>query len=200
MEIYPVKPEIRIIGFDDAPFDFKDKETVIIGTIFRGGSWMDGMITGKVKVDGTDSTEKISEAINNSSHKKQLRVIMLDGVTFGGFNIVDLEKLNKCTELPVIAVVRDKPDFDSIKKALRKFDDCEKRWRLIEKAGAVKPLDVKDPKTGKLKNIWFQTCGIDDETSREIIKVSSTRSFIPEPLRVAHLIGQGLRGVGDARE
>jgi len=198
--IGPVKPEIRIAGFDDAPFSFRDRETELVCTIFRGGSWIDGVLMTKVKVDGLDSTDRISELLNGSAHKDQLRVIMLDGVTFGGFNIVDLDRLSKATKLPVIAIVRDRPDMDSIKKALMRFDDWEKRWDIIEKAGTVKPLDVKDPKTGKLKSIWFQTCGIDDETSRKIIRVSSTRSFIPEPIRVAHLIGQGLRGVRDERK
>jgi len=194
MEIYSVKPEIRIVGFDDGPFLTSDNDTLLVGTIFRGGSWMDGLITNRVKVDGLDSTERITETVNNSPHKKQLRVIMLDGVTFGGFNIVDMEKLSMDTGIPVIAVVRDKPDFDSIEKALRKFDDYDARWKLIEKAGPVRPLEVKNPKTGKLKKIWFQTSAIDAQTARNIIKISSTRSFIPEPLRVAHLIGQGLRG------
>jgi endonuclease V-like protein UPF0215 family len=195
MGIEPVKPEIRIIGFDDAPFSFGDRYTRLIGTVFRGGSWMDGVVTGKVKVDGTDSTRRIAGSVNGSPHRKQLRLIMLDGVTFGGFNIVDIERLSRETGLPVIAVVRDRPDFGSIRKALGKFRDRERRWKLIEKAGPVKPLGVRNPKTGKLKNIWFQTSGIDDETARKVIRLSSTRSFMPEPLRVAHLIGQGIGGL-----
>lgn len=189
-----IKPEIRIIGFDDASFRFSDRDVLVVGTVFRGGSWLDGVLTCRVKVDGTDSTERIKETVNKSAHKKQLRVIMLDGITFGGFNIVDLEELHAGTGIPVIAVVRDRPDFNSIKKALQKFDDSEARWKLVEKAGDVKPLEVKNPQSGKLKKIWFQTCGIDDETARKVIKLSSTRSFIPEPLRAAHLIGQGVCG------
>ena len=188
-----VKREIRIVGFDDAPFTFGDKTTTLIGTVFRGGSWLDGVITTEVKVDGDDSTDRIAAAVNNSPHKDQLRVIMLDGTTFGGFNIVDMERLGKATGLPVIAVVREKPDFDSIKLALGKFGDSARRWELIKKAGPVRGLDVKNPKTGNIKKIWFQNFGIKSDVAAKIIKVSSTRSFIPEPLRVAHLIGYGLR-------
>jgi endonuclease V-like protein UPF0215 family len=193
--IGPVKPEIRIAGFDDAPFSLSDRETELICTIFRGGSWMDGVLMARIKVDGLDSTAKISELVNGSSHKEQLRVIMLDGVTFGGFNIVDMEGVHGATGLPVIAVVRDRPGLESVKKALGRFRDSEQRWHLIEKAGELKPIEVRDPKTGDFKNIWFQTSGIDDETARKIIKVSSTRSFIPEPVRAAHLIGQGMGGL-----
>jgi hypothetical protein len=188
----PVKREIRIIGWDDAPFTFRDKKTVIIGTVFRGGSWMDGVVTSEIEIDGLDSTRKLIRAVNGTPHKKQLKVIMLDGITFGGFNIVDLGKLNDETGLPVIAVVREKPDLDSIRSALRKFDDSDRRWKLIEKAGELNSLDVRNPKTGKIKKIWFQNRGIEADAARSVIRISSTRSFIPEPLRVAHLIGHGL--------
>jgi endonuclease V-like protein UPF0215 family len=59
-------------------------------------------------------------------------------------------------------------------------------------------MEVRDPKTGKIKKVWFQSFGIDDETARKVMRTSSTRSFVPEPLRVAHLIGHGL-GARDER-
>ncbi len=188
-----MKREIRIVGFDDAPFSFGDEKTTLIGTVFRGGSWLDGVITTEVKVDGLDSSERIIASVNASPHKEQLRVIMLDGTTFGGFNIVDMEKISKGTGLPVISVVRDKPDFEAIRKALGRFSDSGKRWALIRKAGPVKGLAVDNPKTGKVKKVWFQSFGIDSAIAEKVIRISSTRSFIPEPLRVAHLIGYGLR-------
>lgn len=188
-----IKDEIRILGFDDAPFTLYDKKTKIIGTVFRGGASLDGVLSDEINVDGLDSTEKITGIINGSSHKEQVRVIMLDGVTFGGFNVVDMEKLNNETGLPVISVVRDKPDFDSIKKALTKFKDGKERWKLIKKAGELNSIDVKNQKTGNIKKIWFQVRGIKSDYARKIIEMSSTRSFIPEPIRVAHLIGYGIR-------
>jgi endonuclease V-like protein UPF0215 family len=192
--ISSVKREIRIIGWDDAPFGFGDRKTAIIGTVCRGGTWLDGVIRQDIRVDGHDASDRIVQAVNGSPHKRQLRVIMLDGTTFGGFNIVDMEKINKRTSLPVIAVVRDRPDFDSIRRALGRFSDSASRWELIKKAGPVKPIEVKNPKTGKIKKIWFQNRGIEPDIAKRIIKISSTRSFIPEPLRMAHLIAHGIGG------
>jgi endonuclease V-like protein UPF0215 family len=192
--ITSVKREMRIIGWDDAPFSFGDRHVMLIGTVFRGGSWLDGVIASKAQVDGLDSTEKIADAVKGSPHKDQLRVIMLDGITFGGFNIVDLPGLHEKTGIPVIAVVRDKPGMQSIKQALRRFGDHEARWALIRKAGPVEPLEVRNPKTGRIKKVWFQYSGVEPETARRIIRMSSTRSFMPEPLRVAHLIGHGIGG------
>ena len=46
-----MKKEIRIIGIDDGPFNkFKEKEVLVIGTIFRGGEWLDGVLSTKIKI------------------------------------------------------------------------------------------------------------------------------------------------------
>ena len=42
-----MKKEIRVIGIDDSPFNkfVKGKQTLVIATIFRGGSWLDGILS-----------------------------------------------------------------------------------------------------------------------------------------------------------
>ena len=189
-----IKPEIRIIGWDDAPFTFKDEYTLLVGVVCRGGVQIDGVITTKIRVDGSDATDKISKAINNSSHKEQLRVIMLDGITFGGFNVVDVKKLHEKTGLPVIVVIGEKPDMESIRKSLSKFKDSEKRWKLMEQAGDVRKFEVKNKVLMGRKSIYYQNAGIDDYTSEKIINITSLNSVIPEPVRTAHLICSGLKG------
>ncbi|MEE9323218.1 MAG: DUF99 family protein [Candidatus Aenigmarchaeota archaeon] len=191
-----IKPEIRIIGWDDAPFTFKDKYTLLTGVICRGGIQIDGVITTKIRVDGTDATEKIAKAINMSKHKEQLRIIMLDGVTFGGFNIVDINSLHEKTKLPVIVVISEKPNMRAIRKSLSKFRDPEKRWKLIEKAGEVRKFEVKNKVLRGRKTIYYQNAGIDEHTSERIINLTSVNSLIPEPVRVAHLICNGMKRTG----
>ncbi len=188
-----IKPEIRIVGWDDAPFTFKDKHTILMGVICRGGIQIDGVISTKIKIDGNDATEKIAKAINRSRHKEQLRIIMLDGITFGGFNIVDINKLYEKTKLPVIVVIRDKPDMKAIRKSLSKFKDSEKRWGLIEEAGEVRKFEVKNKVLKGRKTIYYQKAGIDEYTCESIINLTSVNSVIPEPVRVSHLICSGMK-------
>jgi endonuclease V-like protein UPF0215 family len=183
------KEEIRILGFDDGPFDKNSKSVPVVGVIFRGGKFMDGMLKTEVEVDGLDSTEKLINLINSSRHKEQLKVIMLDGITFGGFNLVDIKELNKRTELPVIVINRKIPNLKDVKNALKNFEDFEKRWRIVKNAGKIKAIKIKERK------IFYQCKGLEDEEACEIIELSSTHSFIPEPLRIAHLIaGAIVRG------
>ena len=181
-----IKKEIRILGIDDAPFPPHTKNNVmLIGTIFRGGTWLDGVLRTYIKGDGTDSTLKIIKMVNGSRHKDQMGVIMLDGITFGGFNIVNIKEIFNETGVPVIVIMRKFPNFEKIKKALTKFEDSLKRWSVIQEAGTVYKIENKEP-------LYIQICGIDLEDAEEIVGLATTRSAIPEPIRAAHLIGAGV--------
>lgn len=186
MRFYSIKEEIRILGVDDAPFSLQeDEETYIVGTVFRGGSWLDGVLRSEVTVDGIDSTDKVAEMVNKSRFR-DLRVIMLDGIGFGGFNLVDIERLHNETGLAVIVVVRKMPDFKAIEYAISRLEHREFYRECMRKAG--KPLKVE---TGRNKHIHIQYNGISFQDAESIVKLSSTRSLIPEPIRVAHLIASG---------
>ena len=187
-----IKPEIRILGVDDAAFVPHSKGFVpVIGVVFRGGYWLDGLLSTKIEIDGFDATEKIASMITNSSHKRQLRVIMLDGVTFGGFNVVDIKELNERTKLPVIAVTRDRPDLKDIRVALKNLPEPERRWKALLNAGQILELSTRSRK----ERVYVEIDGILEEDARKIIKLTSTRSSIPEALRVAHLIASGLGNI-----
>jgi len=181
-----IKQEIRILGIDDAPFPPHTKNKVmLIGTIFRGGTWLDGVLRTYISGDGTDSTVNIVKMVNGSRHKGQIGVIMLDGITFGGFNVVNIKEIFDETGIPVIVAMRKFPNFEKIKKALMRFEDCDERWNFIQEAGTVYKIENAEP-------IYIQIHGIDVEDAREIVGISTTRSAIPEPIRAAHLIGAGV--------
>ncbi|MDD1779461.1 MAG: DUF99 family protein [Candidatus Helarchaeota archaeon] len=183
-----IKNEIRIIGIDDAPFiPHTEGVTRLFGVIFRGRLWMEGVLQKSIALDGFDATQKIIEMVMDSPHYGQLRVIMLAGITFGGFNVVDVNKIFETTQLPIIVVCEKEPDLPSIKLALQNLKNWEERWRLIEATGQFyeyrpKP-NVKNP-------IYFQITGLDIKDAKQILKTSIGVSTLPEPLRVAHMIGR----------
>lgn len=188
-KIREVKPEIRVLGIDDSVFTPHSRELVdVVGVVFRGGYWLDGFMHTRVQVDGMDATEKLVEMITHSSHYAQLRVVMLNGVTLAGFNIVDIQELHRKVRLPIIAVTRDKPDFEDIKKALQKLPEHEKRWQAIEKAGKIIRVRTHEGE----EPIYVHITGVSEETAKRILRSTSTRSNIPEALRVAHIIASGL--------
>lgn len=190
VSIREIKQEIRVLGVDDGVFTPHSKQMVdVVGVVFRGGYWLDGFMYTQVKVDGMDATTKLTQMVTSSSHHKQLRVIMLNGVTLAGFNVVDMGDLYRKTRLPVIAVTRDRPNFKEIRKALRHLPHAEERWAAIKKAGKIIIAHTREDE----EPIYAHTVGILTETAKRIMQNTATRSNIPEPLRVAHIIASGLR-------
>jgi hypothetical protein len=183
-----IKPEIRVLGVDDGPFTPHRGHALIVGVVFRGGYWLDGVLSTRIKVDGFDATERISSMIVESAHYRQVRVIMLDGVTFGGFNIVNIKELNALTKLPVIVVTRDKPEFNEIHAALGHLPRSVERWSAVGDAGQI--FEVQTRNRGE--RVYLEICGIQESDARRIVQLTSTRSNIPEALRVAHLVASGV--------
>lgn len=188
-KIRQIKPEIRILGIDDSVFTPRTKgKADIVGVVYRGGQWLDGIMRTQVEIDGLDATEKIATMIKNSPHYKQIRVIMLDGITFAGFNIVDIKELLQKTGLPVITVTREKPNFEDIKKALKNLPDYEKRWGAMKNAGKIFKVQTREGE----EPVHIGVAGISETDAEKILKKTATRSNIPEALRVAHIIASGL--------
>jgi endonuclease V-like protein UPF0215 family len=182
-----IKPEIRVLGIDDGKFVPHTKGNVIVvGVVFRGGSWIDGVMHAIIEIDGLDATEKLAKMINNSPHRRQLRLIMLNGITFAGFNLVNTKKLNSVTGLPIIALTREKPDIEAIHRALKNLPNTQERWRIVLDAGEIHEIICKGSK------IYVELTGISLTDAIKIIELTSTRSCFPEPLRVAHLIASGI--------
>jgi len=189
-----IKREIRVLGVDDGIFVPHTIGTVdVVGVVYRGGYWLDGVMRTEVTVDGMDATEKIADMIRKAPHYKELRVVMLNGITLAGFNVVDINRLFKMVNLPVIAVARAKPDLEKIKKALENLTEGEKRWQTVESAGKI--IEIQTRKTGE--TVYMQTAGISREDAEKILKTTSTRSSVPEALRVAHIIASGLTKSGE---
>jgi endonuclease V-like protein UPF0215 family len=181
-----IKSEIRILGVDDAPFTpHTEGNVLVVGALFRGASWLDGVLTTQVRIDGTDSSEQIINMVNNSRHQGHLGVIMLDGITFGGFNVVDIAQIFEKTKVPVIVAMRKYPNFEKIEKALQNFSDGNERWKNVEKAGPV--YSVNDS-----ESLFIQISGIELSDALEIVKLSTTHSNLPEPIRTAHIIAAGV--------
>jgi endonuclease V-like protein UPF0215 family len=189
IRIRHVKPEIRILGIDDGAFKPHTKGLVdVVGVVYRGGYWLDGVMKTEVEIDGTDATEKIASMITQSDHYSQLRVVMLDGVTFAGLNVVDIKELLQRVHLPIIVITRERPLLEKIKRAVHRLPESRKRLDAIASAGKITKIQTHDDN----QVVYMQIAGILLEDAEKIVKNTSTRSSIPEALRVAHIIASGL--------
>ena len=177
-----MKKEARLLGIDDGPFvRGKDKNALIVGAFFRGGSFLDGVMSTRVKLDGDDATNKISEMINKSKFKVQIQCILINGIAVGGFNIIDIHLLRKKTGIPVMAVSRKKSDAKKLISALEKLKKS-KQIKMIKSAGEMI----------KISHLFVQTSGLSASEAGEILKIGIRNSKVPEALRVAHLMAGGV--------
>jgi len=181
-----MKSEVRILGVDDGPFKFSDERTVLIGVVMRASGYLEGVLTRQITVDGNDATSIVIDMIKKSRHRKQLKAIMLDGVSFGGFNIVDIIQVVEKTTIPIITVTRDKPNFKKIKSALcAHFNDWEDRYEMMRKGRLYEMQTAYNP-------IFVKFVGMTYDEAKEIITLATIRGVIPEPIRISHLIASGI--------
>jgi len=178
-----LKSKSKIVGVDDGPFIRGQSEPVpLVGVITRGSGQVDGIVKTVIEPDGDDVTRKLSDSINSSKHANELSLIVTDGITFGGFNVVDLGKLETLTGIPVLAVTRKKVDYSAIRSALGHLPDGAKKWKQIKEAGDLRTIVHCG------NRINYQSPDLSDEDVRRILKISTKSSSIPEPVRLAHMI------------
>jgi hypothetical protein len=180
----------NVIGFDDAPFPPHHKGKVkVVGAVFAGLRF-DGLLIGEVEKDGFDAADALFTLITDSKFAEHVRLVMLQGVAFGGFNVVDVFALHERLKLPILIVARHEPDFTSIRRALLERDIPEgvRKWAVIERLG---PME-------RAGDVCIQRVGLSYEQAHRVLERFSIYGHIPEPLRVAHLIASALT-LGESR-
>ncbi|MEG3954158.1 endonuclease dU [Microcoleus sp. herbarium2] len=170
---------IKVIGFDDAPFSRRSGSLVSIAGIVCGGTRFEGMVWGQVLPDGLDATDAISGLLLGGKFLPQLHLVLLDGIAFGGFNIIDLPELASRLQIPCVAVMRRQPDLAAVEKALRHLPDSEYRLELLRRAGRIYAFEP----------FFFQVCGEQPEVIARVLQRLTDTGKVPEALRLAHLIG-----------
>jgi len=183
-----IKLVSRCIGIDDGPFPPKTDDEVRhapLLAVWLKGPHLHQFRADWITVDGLDATRMAEFLLRGSFHIP----VLLSGVTFGGFNLIDPWKIQKSCKAPVIVVVGSRPDNRAVKRALVKhFPDWERRWELIRSLGPVhkhRTMASEGP-------VFFEQFGCTIRKARLILKASAFVSRVPEPLRVAGILAKGL--------
>jgi len=179
----------NVIGFDDAPFPRGHCGPVkIVGTVFAHHR-LDGVLMGEILKDGWDATEQLAGLVQSSKFYQHARLIMLQGITMGGFNVIDVHDLHRRLERPVMVVARRPPNLRAIRRALEHhLPGGLEKWGLIEAAGAMEPAG----------GVFIQRVALTQAQAIAALDLWSIHSRVPEPLRCAHLIA-GALATGQSR-
>ncbi|MBN1140821.1 MAG: DUF99 family protein [Deltaproteobacteria bacterium] len=173
----------NVIGFDDAPFDRESREPVsIVGAVFAGPRF-DGVLIGQVERDGTDAAAAIVGLLRRSRFAEHVRLILLQGITLAGFNVVDPFAVQIELGVPLLVVSRRRPDLAAVRETLlTHIDGGPEKWAVIERLGPMEPLGA----------LFVQRVGLSMEEARETIERFALHGRMPEPIRAAHLIAGAL--------
>ncbi|MBW2525437.1 MAG: DUF99 family protein [Deltaproteobacteria bacterium] len=173
----------NVVGFDDAPFERSHRGDVVVVGAVCSGTRLDGVLSGRVRRDGRNSTSRMAELVASSKFRGHVRAVLLQGIAVAGLNVVDLETLSRELGVPVLVVARYRPDLAAMRRAIeRTGPGSARKWRLVERAGPMEPL----------RGVWVQRRGLSLDRAGELMAATTLHGKIPEPLRVAHLIAGGM--------
>lgn len=177
--------KMSIVGVEDGSFlKVITRKALLAAVLLRGLEIKDVKIA-KITVDGLDATKKFAGILN----QWMFDAVILAGVSFAGFNIIDPTMIHERFGRPVIIISRTKPHNKAVKRALqRHFEDWAIRWEVFEKLGAIHEVTV----LAEEPPVYVETVGVDIRWACNLIQALAVCGRVPEPIRVARLIARGL--------
>ncbi len=182
MALPPAGRTLRVIGFDDVPWRHRKSGRVGMVGVVCAGTRFEGMVYGTVRRDGWRATSAIESALVGGKFLPQIHLVLLDGIAFGGFNVVDLPRLARALQRPCVAVMRKLPDLPAMERAARRLPRAQARLAVLRRAG---PIHVAGP-------FVYQVQGADPHEIASALRRLTDTGNVPEALRLAHLIGGAL--------
>ncbi|HEU4525331.1 MAG TPA: DUF99 family protein [Gemmatimonadales bacterium] len=168
---------------DDAPFEKGQSTPVpIVGVTMEGADRIESVAMGEFPVDGEDVTGYMAAWIGGLRTRPALQGVILGGITVAGLAVVDVVDLAERLALPVLVVTRRSPAGSDLAEALRS-------------AGLAHRLALLDrvPRAfGVGEGLHLAHAGTSRSEAERLVLSCLAKSRLPEPLRIAHLIGQAI--------
>jgi hypothetical protein len=173
----------HVLGIDDGPFSKRQTANVpIVGVTMEGADLVEGVAVGAFPVDGADATGFLARFVLGLRAHQGLHGLILGGITIAGLGIVEIAALAGAIERPVLAVGRRSTGRSELARALRAAG-LEERLELVR--AAPRAFRVDD-------GLWVSAAGIGREGAVRLLRATTQKAKLPEPLRVAHLVARAL--------
>ena len=173
----------HLLGIDDGPFDKDaDAATPIVGVMMEGSDLVEGVAMTRFPIDGAAVTDFLVDWIGGLRFRPGLHGIVLGGITIAGLAVVEVERLSRALELPVLVLNRKDPRNHRLAGAL-------------QSAGLAERLEVVDripPSFPVSDGLYLACAGASPEEAARLIDATRRKGEMPEPLRLAHLIASAV--------
>jgi hypothetical protein len=168
---------------DDAPFDKGQTASVpIIGVVMEGADRIESVAMGQFPVDGDGVTDYLAGWIGGLRTRPALQGVILGGITVAGLAVVDVMGLAERLALPVLIVTRRNPVASELAEALLAAG-LDQRLALLARVPRA---------FGVGEGLYLAHAGTSRTEAERLVLSCLAKSRLPEPLRVAHLIGQAI--------
>jgi len=171
-------------GFFPANYKGGKGRTYLVGVEVEGRVKVRKIAWLTVRVDFNTTTRSIisiSKILNG-------RVILLDGLTYAGFDVVDPVELSSAVGKAVIVIQTHPLNLAKMRLALEKhFEDWQERYRVIENV-YKKMVYVDTP----WRTIRIYNAGISVNEAINVVKNTCIYSPVPEPLRIADKVASAI--------
>lgn len=173
----------HILGIDDAPFDKRRPRPVpIVAVAMEGNDLVESVAVGEFPIDGEGATEYLVGWISGLRARAMLQAVILGGVTMAGLGMVDVAALADGLRLPVLVVTRHNPAGSDLADALRAAG-LSHRLAILERVPRA---------FGVAEGLYLAHAGTTRLEAERLVRATLAKARLPEPLRVAHLIGQAI--------
>jgi len=164
-----------VVGVEDGSFRKSITPKALPAAVLFKRPKVESVQIMKITVDGLNATQNLVKTLRAWT----FRAVILGGVSFAGFNIIDPTIVYEEFGKPVIVISRTKPDNKAVKRALQHhFEDWQIRWAVFEKLDLIHTVLVlvNEPP------VYVETVGAPIKWAVLLIRALSVYSRIPEPI------------------
>lgn len=189
------KPGLRVLGIAESYRGRHDDgaRSSLVGVVMRRDLRIDGFAVQEVTVGGMDATDAVLRLVM-SLGRNDLNLVMTSGSVIAWFNVIDGDLVWRRTGVPGISVTYE-PSNGLEEAIIRHFPGDDERLSRYRTLGEREPVTLSTGLT-----VYVRPFGLALKEAARVVDVFTIDGRVPEPLRVARLIGRGLvRGTHPAR-
>lgn len=187
-----MKPGVRALGIAESYSEQSDRKSTntstLAGAVVRANRVVDGLAFGSCTVGGTDATDAIVSLILDLE-REDVRYVLLGAVAPAWYNVLDLKRIARRIDRPVIAVTFEASD--GLENGLRDAFSGETLERRLDRYRELPPrraVPVND------ETVYVRAVGLADDEAAAVVRAFTPEGGRPEPLRVARFAARA----GDA--
>jgi hypothetical protein len=177
----PARP--HVLAVDDGPFRKGQDDLVpLVAVLTEGRDLVEAIATGAFPVDGEGATGHLAEWIEALRFHRATQALLLGGITIAGLGVIDLTELADRLGVPALAVTRKNPRPSELRRALAAAG-LSHRIAIVERSPPASRLG---------DGLFVAQAGATRAQVARLMEATLGKAKLPEPLRLAHLIGQAI--------